>query len=177
DEYPSTSQARGFPETAAQARPTARLAWRRALAAIGAVVPLIVGVAYFGSAPGRRAPESPPALAVARDASTWRPEIVPAGGFSEPPPPATRPVAMLITLSARCQLRVVADGGLVVGRTFEAGESVQVAFGDAVELSGNNAGAVQFSLNGRAGRLLGEPGEPLSARIGRDDYTFFLVSR
>ena len=71
-------------------------------------------------------------------------------------------------------MQVVADGGLVVGRTFEAGESFRVAFSDSVELSGDNAGGVQFSINGRAGRLLGGPGEALSARIGRDDYQFFL---
>lgn len=156
---------------------TSSQVWRRILAAAGAVIPLLAGVAYFGSTPERRPPEDPPALAASRDAGTWRPEIVPAGGFTEPPPPAARPVSMLITVSARCELRVVADGGLVAGRIFEAGESLQVAFGDAVELSGSNAGVVQFSINGRAGRLLGPAGQPLSARIGRDDYSFFLVSR
>ena len=52
---------------------------------------------------------------------------------------------MLITVSSRCELRVVADGSLVVGRPFEAGESFRVAFSDAVELSGDNAGVVQYS--------------------------------
>ncbi|MEZ5284006.1 MAG: DUF4115 domain-containing protein [Vicinamibacterales bacterium] len=151
--------------------------WSRLAAAVGALIPLVAGVVYFSSRPERRSPEPPPALAVSRDADAWRPEIVPAGGFSEAPPPAARPVTMMITISARCQLRVVADGGLVVGRSFEAGESLQVAFGDAVELSGDNAGAVQFSVNGQAGRLLGTSGEPLSARIGRYDYPIFLVSR
>jgi hypothetical protein len=84
---------------------------------------------------------------------------------------------MLITVSGRCVLRVVADGGLVVGRTFEPGESVRVAFSDAVELAGDNAGVLQFSLNGRAGRMLGAAGEMLSVRIGRDDYPFFLSAR
>ena len=37
------------------------------------------------------------------------------------------------------------------------------------------AGAVQLSINGQAGRILGEPGDVLSARIGRDDYQDFLV--
>lgn len=151
--------------------------WRRLLAAVGAVIPLLIGVAYFGNAPQRRAVDRPPALTPNHGSNTWRPEIVPAGGFFEPPPPAARPVTMLITISARCELQVMADGGMVAGRTFEAGESLQVAFGDAVELTGNNAGVVQFSVNGRAARLLGAAGEPLSARIGRDDYSFFLVSR
>jgi hypothetical protein len=46
-----------------------------------------------------------------------------------------------------------------------------------VELYGDNAGVVQFSINGRAGRLLGGPGEVLSARLGRDDYPLFLAAR
>jgi hypothetical protein len=153
-------------------------AWRRVLAAIGAIVPLLVGIAYFSrpsavpSAPGSWLP--PPSLDASHE---WRPEIVPAGGFMEAPPPAARAISMLITISDRCQLQVVADGGLVVGRTFEAGESFRVAFSDAVELYGDNAGAVQYSLNGRGGRLLGGDGDALSARLGRDDYSLYLSAR
>jgi transcriptional regulator with XRE-family HTH domain len=151
-------------------------AWRRALAMLGAVVPLLIGVAYFGRAvvPAPRQPLLPTA---SRDAGAWRPEIVPAGGFSEAPPPAARPVAMLITISARCELRVTADGSLVVGRWFEPGESFRGAFSDAVEMAGDKAGAVQYSLNGRAGQLLGTAGEMLSVRIGREDYPLLLSGR
>lgn len=167
------------PGCAALAEPPAmpvRAFWGRVLALLGALVPVIAGGWYFLAAhEGHRAPGTPPVLV--RDAAAWRPEIVPAGGFTEAPPPAIRPVSMLITVSARCDLRVVVDGGLVVERPFEAGESVQVAFSEIVELSGSNAGVVQYSLNGRAGRLLGGPGERLSARITRADYTFFLSGR
>jgi hypothetical protein len=140
-------------------------------------VPLLVGVAYFGRPLVQTGVREAPARGSSRDAGTWRPEIVPAGGFSEAPPPAAHPVTMLLTVSARCVLHVVADGGLVVGRTFEAGESMRVAFSDAVELSGDNAGVVQYSINGRAGRMLGAAGEMLSVRIGRDDYPSFLSGR
>lgn len=148
--------------------------WRRALPMIGAVIPLTVGVAYFTSFNdpfgGAR---SRPVQVMSGD---WRPDIVPAGGFAEAPPPQAHPLRALITVSERCRLQVFADGGLLVGRIFEAGESLRVAFSDSVELSGDNAGVVQFSINGRAGRLLGNPGEALSARLGRDDYPFFLAS-
>ena len=50
-----------------------------------------------------------------------------------------------------------------------------IELGDELLLLGDNASAVQFSINGQAGRLLGEPGDVLSARIGRDDYQDFLV--
>ena len=103
--------------------------------------------------------------------------MVSAGGFTDAPAQDVLPVTMLITVSSRCDLRLVVDGELFAARTLEAGESMQVAFGDELELTGSNAGAVQYSINGRAGRLLGAPGEPLSARIGRDDYQFFLSGR
>jgi small ligand-binding sensory domain FIST len=69
----------------------------------------------------------------------------------------------------------VADGREVVGRIVEAGELLQVSLSHEVALSGDNAGAVQFSINGRAGRMLGVPGEPLAVRMGRDDYDAYLV--
>lgn len=151
--------------------------WRRALAMIGAVVPLLAGVAYFGSRPGAPAPEPPPALTPSGNVEAWRPEIVPAGGFTEAPPLGVRPLTMLITVSSPCDLRVNADGRDVIAGRLDAGERLEVAFADTVELRGDNAGAVHFSINGRAGRLLGRPGEPLSARVGRDDYDLYLARR
>jgi transcriptional regulator with XRE-family HTH domain len=147
---------------------------QHAMALVGALVPLAAGVVYFSTAsPARPVDSVSPALE--READTWRPEIVPAGGFLEAPPPAARPVVMMITVSSRCQLRIVADGREVVGRIVEAGELLQVSLSHEVALSGDNAGAVQFSINGRAGRMLGVPGEPLAVRMGRDDYDAYLV--
>jgi transcriptional regulator with XRE-family HTH domain len=176
-EYPDDLPPPGAPAAADSSQRGVTGAWRRVFTMIGAVVPLLIGVAYFARlAPApQRAEVRPRASATAGGA--WRPEIVPAGGFIEAPPPADRPVSMLITVSGRCQLEVVADGGLFIARTFEGGESLRVAFSDTVELHGDNAGVVQFSINGRAGRLLGGPGEILSARLGRDDYPTFLASR
>ena len=85
------------------------------------------------------------------------------------------PVVVTLTISSRCQLRVVADGNEILGRTMEPGETVPIELGSELLLLGDNAAAVQFSINGQAGRLLGEPGDILSARIGRDDYQDFLV--
>jgi transcriptional regulator with XRE-family HTH domain len=142
------------------------------LAIAGALVPILAGVVYFGFAFPR--PAAP--LRATRTTEGRRPEIVPAGGFAEAPPVDRRPVVMTLTLSSRCALRVVADGREVIGRTVEAGETLSVELGDEVLLSGDNAAAVQFSINGQAGRALGNAGESLSVRIGREDYEFFLVS-
>jgi len=104
-------------------------------------------------------------------------EAVPVGGFVDASTPVSRPVPVVVTLtiSSRCQLRVVADGIEIIGRTMEQGETVPIELGEEILLLGDNASAVQFSINGQAGRLLGEPGDVLSARIGRDDYQDFLV--
>ena len=118
----------------------------------------------------------PPPPPVARDADAWRPEIVPAGGFTEAPPPAIRPVSMLITVSARCDLRVVVDGGLVVERAFEAGESVQVAFSELVELSGSNAGVCMQSQRARRPDARRRRRTPVRADHARG-LPFFLSGR
>ena len=46
---------------------------------------------------------------------------------------------------------------------------------DDVVLVGDDAGAVHFSINGRAGLALGDSGTPLTARISRDEYQDWLI--
>ncbi len=154
--------------------------WRRSLQAaiafVGTILPMLAGVAYFGwPAAGATDAISTSLPMPTRAADGWRPEIVPAGGFTDVPPAQPRPVVATLTFSSTCQLRIVADGREVLGRTMEQGETVPIAFGDELLLLGDNAAAVQFSINGQAGRRLGEPGGMLSVRIGRDDYEDFLV--
>ena len=146
-----------------------------AMTLAGALVPIAAGIVYFSmfARHNRAVVATPPSSS--RAADSLRPEIVPAGGFNETPLPAARPVVMQISLTSRCQLSVVADGREVIGRVVEAGELLQVPLSQEVILSGDNAGAVQFSINGRAGRMLGAPGEPLSVRFSRDDYDAYLV--
>jgi len=148
------------------------------IAFVSAVLPVIAGAAYFAM-PITRPPsvERPqPVTVAAHRIQPASGEIVPVGGFSETPL-ATRPVPVVVTLtiSSRCQLRIVADGNEILGRTMEQGETVPIELGDELLLLGDNASAVQFSINGQAGRLFGKPGDVLSARIGRDDYQDFLV--
>lgn len=146
---------------------------RQLLAVIGALVPIMAGVLYFGFGWAQPAAERPADWQ--RTDAPWPREVVPAGGVLEEEAPARRgPVVVTLTVSSRCSLRVMADGREVLARVVEPGELVAVEMGDEVVLTGDNAGAVQFSINGQAGRLLGAPGEPLAVRIGRDDYDAFL---
>jgi hypothetical protein len=161
------------------AEPSRAASNNRLFALMGAVLPLIAGVLYF-AVPYLRTTAVPAQPAVAAEPS--RPtllnsEVVPVGGFAPAATSSVRPAPVIVTLtiSSRCHLRVVADGNEIIGRTVEQGETLPIELGDELILLGDNASAVQFSINGQAGRILGEPGDVLSARIGRDDYQDFLV--
>ena len=151
--------------------------FQKALAIVSGILPMAAGVLYF-ALPSDRAPVAVlPPSSIERRAEPLRAAVMPIGGFAEVSLPASRPVPVVVTLtiSSRCQLRAVSDGTEIVGRVMEPGETVPIELGEELLLLGDNASAVQFSINGQAGRLLGEPGDVLSARIGRDDYQDFLV--
>ena len=165
-------------ESVAIVEPAAATSFNRALALVSAALPIVAGIVYF-ALPMTRAMRSdrPKPVAQERRVQSTRPEVVPIGGFGDASVPNTRPVPVVVTLtiSSRCSLRVVADGVEILNRTMQPGETVPIELGDELMLLGDNASAVQFSINGQAGRLLGEPGDVLSTRIGRDDYQDFLV--
>ena len=161
------------PDRAIRAEATAAPSFSKALAFVSAVLPVVAGVVYFTMPAKTIQPK--PAVVERRLAPPER-EIVPVGGFSEMPlAPRPVPVVVTLTISSRCQLRVIADGTEILGRTMEQGETLPIELGEELLLLGDNASAVQFSINGQAGRQLGKPGDVLSTRIGRDDYQDFLV--
>jgi cytoskeleton protein RodZ len=174
DEFPA-------PPAVVIAEPKAATSFNQALTLVSAVLPLVAGIIYFAlpmmratvSEPPKKPAITEPVLALL----PARAEVLPIGGFAPAPALSVRPVPVVVTLtiSSRCQLRVVADGNEIIGRTMEQGETVPIELGDELLLLGDNAAAVQFSINGQAGRQLGAPGDVLSARIGRDDYQDFLV--
>jgi transcriptional regulator with XRE-family HTH domain len=160
------------------AKPTS--SFQKALAVVSAMLPMVAGVLYFTlpSEPTQVAVLPPSTIEQRRqEPIRHTAEVMPIGGFAPVSLPESRPVPVVVTLtiSSRCQLRVIADGNQIVSRVMEPGETVPIELGGELLLIGDNASAVQFSINGQAGRLLGEPGDVLSARIGRDDYQDFLV--
>ena len=158
--------------------PTTTTSFNRVLTLASAVLPIVGGILYFAFPVTRSMISDEPAPpAQQRRAESMHAEVIPVGGFNETPIAAVRPVPVVVTLtiSSRCQLRVVADGVEILGRTMEQGETVPIELGSELLLLGDNAAAVQFSINGQSGRQLGAPGDILSTRIGRDDYQDFLV--
>ena len=150
--------------------------FQRALAFVSAALPILASIVYFAipGTPGPPSEQPPPTQP--RRADAIRSEILPIGGFAEPSRETPlSPVVITLTISSRCQLRVVSDAHEIISRIMEPGETLPIDLGDEIWLLGDNAAAVQFSINGQAGRMLGDPGELLSVRIGRDDYQDFLV--
>jgi len=160
------------------AEPKAVTSFNKALTIVSAMLPMLAAILYV-ALPMTRVMVSAPSNRAARErrVDPVRAEILPVGGFTETPVAPVRPVPVVVTLtiSSRCKLRVVADGNEIIGRTMEQGETVPIDLGDELLLVGDNAAAVQFSINGQAGRQLGDPGDLLTTRIGRDDYQDFLV--
>lgn len=170
------------PIAAVVVAPKPTSSFQRALAFVSGVLPITAGVIYFALPMMREpvaetvaTPDPPSRPSVTRRIEPIRAEILPVGGFTETPAAQPAPVVVTLTISSRCQLRLVSDGREVLARTMEPGETIPVELGEELLLLGDNAAAVQFSINGLAGRLLGKPGDILSTRIGRDDYQDFLV--
>jgi transcriptional regulator with XRE-family HTH domain len=163
------------PKAAVVAAPKPTSSFQKALAFVSAALPMAAGFLYFAM-PEPRAPMMvlPPSTLEQR-VEPLRAEILPVAGLIETPLAAPRPVVVTLTISSRCRLRVVADGTEILGRVMVPGETVPIELGDELLLLGDNASAVQFSINGQAGRQFGKPGDVLSARISRDDYEDFLV--
>ena len=164
----------------AAVQPKSASSFQKVLALTSAVLPIAAGVLYFAlpwQEPQRAAVLPPSPTELERRIEPVRAEIMPIGGFADTPKPGSRPVPVVVTLtiSSRTELRVLADGNEIVSRVMEPGETVPIELGGEIWLLGDDARAVQFSINGQAGRLLGEQGDLLSARIGRDDYQDFLV--
>ena len=158
----------------ATAPPPSPAHWRTALSVVGALIPILAGVLYFTlTARGDDSPRHVADYMPPRAQTPVEAEIVPAG-FSQTRPSA-RSVSMMISVSSRTALQVVADGREVLARQVDAGEVVRLHLDQDVVLVGDNAGAVHFSINGQAGRALGDDGSPLSVRIPRDDYQTFLI--
>jgi transcriptional regulator with XRE-family HTH domain len=139
---------------------------------IGALIPIVAGVFYLTlGIRGSEAPQHimdvmPPRVADARSGT-------PAADM--PNVSSGRTVAVMISVSSRCHLQVVADGSQVLARAVNPGEVIRLQLDSDVVLLGDNAGAVHFSMNGRAGHALGDAASPLSVRIARDDYPAWLI--
>ena len=138
---------------------------------LSAFIPILAGVFYFtSSARGSDAPQIVNMLP-ARDPDPRIAAAVPQPVVGREP----TAVSMMVSVSSSTRLQIVADGSQVLARQLDAGEVFKLDLSNDVVLVGDDAGAVHFSINGRAGRTLGDSGSPLTARISREDYQDWLI--
>jgi cytoskeletal protein RodZ len=74
-----------------------------------------------------------------------------------------------IHTTAQCWVSAAADGDRAVYRLMQPGERALVEARDGITLRVGNAGAVVYSINGAAGRPLGEEDEAVTVRITSDN--------
>jgi len=103
-----------------------------------------------------------------------------------PPPAAAPPVtpapaaqqnrALVIALHAdeTSWVQVSADGRSVLSRNLSAGESTTILADRDVALQFGNAGAISWTVNGRAAKPLGALGEVKRATVTKDNVTEFV---
>jgi len=111
------------------------------------------------------------------ETSTPAPNPPPAQPSPEPPPPPTAGLALEATFSADTWLRVRADGVQVFEGIKRPGETLSVKAEKTLVLSTGNAGAMNFTLNGRRAAPLGKPGAVVAdVRMTPENYASFLAS-
>ena len=95
-----------------------------------------------------------------------------------PSVPAGKPEATKLIVefrpAAEVWLSATADGKRVVYRLLKPGERVVIEADISLAIRAGNAGALDYSINGAAGKPLGELGAVREAWITRENYATFL---
>lgn len=162
-------------------RQAGRLGW---LVTTAAVIGLAVYIWSFGwrtdtepeaTAAGVEAAAVQPASADAAVASgTSMGDATPAISAIETP---IGPLRFVLEPHGPCWLAAGADGNPVFARLLQAGERETIEVYDELVLRVGDPGALSFSINGRRGRAVGQPGEPVNVRITKDNFREFLAAQ
>ena len=89
-------------------------------------------------------------------------------------PSEQAPLSVVLTLTEPCWLSVSVDGTRSPSRTAGAGERLEFAVRRSITIRAGNAGALSVTLNGKAARALGTPGQVVTTTITASDYGAFL---
>ena len=111
---------------------------------------------------GAPLPAPAPEPAPTGSAETIRPDVVPA--TAQQPQPLT----LELHPTAACRIVLTVDGARVLSRVMQPGEKETHRINGVAIVEVSDAGAFAFTLDGRPGRPLGQPGEATTARITRE---------
>jgi cytoskeletal protein RodZ len=149
--------------------------WLRIIAGV-ILVAILGSVAWWMSSRAKKTTAETPEPAAQTAAAT--PPAAPATATPPPavPPPAAQTHAIVLKLHAdeTSWVNIVADGRSVLSRNLTAGETQSIEADRDVALQFGNAGAISWTLNGRAAKPLGALGEVKRATVTKDNVTEFL---
>lgn len=125
------------------------------------------------------APDGQAAGGVTPAATTTAAAGVPSVPAAAPPaapagPATDAPLTVGITTTDACWLSLSVDGTRVVARTLEPGEHVSYPVRASVTIIAGNAGALSLTLNGKAARSIGGPGQVVTTTITPETIKNFL---
>jgi hypothetical protein len=108
------------------------------------------------------APSAEPA--VASEPAAVPPDAVPA--TSEPLAAIGQsPLRVELRADRECWISATVDGRVVLTRLLKAGDHETLMANETVTLRVGEPGALRYSINGRPGEPLGQPGQPVTVRI------------
>ena len=159
-----------------------RKAVTTALRLILVSVPIVAFVMYYGT---QRVPvdlASIPQPILESQVEAAAPPLSSAPGVQAPEvaaaaPAVTAPISglsMEIAPRASCWVAVNADGERVFSGVLTGGDKYAVTAKEQIVLNVGDAGAFEYTLNGRPGRALGAPGEVVSKRITLSNLNEFV---
>jgi cytoskeletal protein RodZ len=140
-----------------------------------------IGIYLTVRAMNRAAPEAAPPAAVAptpqQPSGTAQPEAQPAAPSATGPIPDLepgQPMRLVLAPTADCWVSLTVDGQVKLSRLLAGGERETHEIREGAVLRVGDAGAIAFTINGRASKPVGPRGVPETIRITRENFKEFL---
>ena len=147
------------------------------LTTAAAAVGLVLYLFSFGD---RQPAELPPAQMDQVAGSDVTPAssstVDPAAGAPDAAFASNQPLRLELRPKGPCWVTVSVDGEPVFARLLQAGDHETFEFEQEAVMRIGDPGAFAFSINGRPGRTLGEPGEPVDVTITKDNVRSFITA-
>jgi cytoskeleton protein RodZ len=148
--------------------------WLRVVAVLILVL-IVGGVAWWMTSRAKKAPAEVAAEAPASRTAAQPPPVAPSPAPAVTPAPVqTRPLVVKLHADEASWVQVTADGKAVLSRNLTAGESQTIEADRDLAVQFGNAGAISWTLNGKAAKPLGALGEVKRATITPDTVAQFL---
>lgn len=128
------------------------------------------------ASPTTSAGQASPTTGTVTPSAADEPVEPPTSAASDPPVANEHPLQVTLVPTGRCWVRVRADGEVRVSRELAAGDRVDVAASEVIEILAGDAGAFAYRLNGAPGRALGTAGNVGRATITADNVAEFQAA-